>query len=77
MSLLRETLEEMSSKIGTPTKFQTELNKHAIRCDVCEGLFYVEGGMYDRVHCALEFDPTNNPFRCPGCEEECEEEAFS
>jgi|SRR6185503_16033343 len=75
-NMSRERLDEIPSAIGTPTIFPTELNKHALRCDGCERLFYVDGGMYDRVHHALEFDPANNPFRCPDCEEEYEESAF-
>jgi hypothetical protein len=77
MSKLRETLDEIPAAVETPTKFQTKLNKHEMRCGVCDELFYVDESIYDRVRRAVEFDPTDNPFRCDDCEEEYEQDAVS
>jgi hypothetical protein len=75
MERLRETLDEPRSDAGTPTKFKTGLNTHQLRCGVCDELFYVDEAAYSRVRSASEFDPGENSFRCPDCEEEYGEEA--
>ncbi|MFY9611489.1 MAG: hypothetical protein WAU45_23115 [Blastocatellia bacterium] len=75
MTKLRETLDDTQSAVETATKFKTELNKHELRCGVCNDLFYVDDSTYNRVRVALDFDPTNNPFSCEDCEQEYAEEA--
>lgn len=75
MPRLRETLDEPRSGVETPTKFETERNKYEMRCGVCDGLFYVDEMTYNRVRSAIDFDPTDNPFRCDDCEQEYDEEA--
>ncbi|HSB11525.1 MAG TPA: hypothetical protein VLM38_18700 [Blastocatellia bacterium] len=75
MPTLRETLDEIPAAIETPTTFPTERNKYEMRCGVCDELFYVDETTYDRVRSAVEFDPTDNPFRCDDCQEEYDEDA--
>lgn len=75
MSRLRETLDEMNEDSGIPTKFPTDRNRFELRCGACDEMFYVDQTIYNWVRRALEFDPSDNPFRCDGCEEEYEEEA--
>jgi hypothetical protein len=75
MSRLREELEEIPQNIEAPTKFPTERNKYEMRCGVCDGLFYINEAIYEQVRSAMEFDPTDNPFRCNDCEQEYDEEA--
>ena len=53
----------------------TERNKYEMRCGVCDGLFYINEAIYQQVRSAMEFDPTDNPFRCNDCEQEYDEEA--
>jgi hypothetical protein len=75
MPRLKEALDEVPANKEAPTKFRTRRNQYEMRCGVCEGLFYVDRATYERVRSALEFDPTDNPFRCDDCEQEYDEEA--
>jgi hypothetical protein len=75
MSRHREKLDEIPDAINTPTEFPTEWNKYGINCEVCGGLFYVDETTYNGIRAAIEFDPTDIPFRCDDCREEYEEEA--
>lgn len=77
MPRLKETLDDLDTAAGNPTAFKTEFNKYEVRCGVCDELFYVDQATYSRVLAAIEFDPTDNPFRCNDCEEEYEEESIS
>jgi hypothetical protein len=77
MSRLRETLDEVKKSGGSPTGFPTDGNRYQARCGVCDEMFYVDEATYDRVRRAVEFDPSDNPFRCDECEEEYEEDAVS
>ncbi len=70
MERLREALDDRYAARQKPTRFETRLNKHEVRCGVCDRLFYVDESTYERVRSAIEFDPTDNPFRCDDCEEE-------
>lgn len=75
MSRHREKSDEIPVALDTPTELPTEWNKYGINCEVCGGLFYVNETTYDRVRSALEFDPTDTPFRCDDCEQAAGEEA--
>lgn len=75
MSRHREKTDEVPDEIDIPTQFPTERNKYGIDCEACGGLFYVDETTYNSVRKALEFDETDNPFRCPDCEAQYEEEA--
>lgn len=77
MSKQKETLDKVAPEVETATKFKTEQNKYEMRCGVCDELFYVDETTCDRVRRAIEFDPTDNPFRCDDCEEEYGEAAVS
>jgi hypothetical protein len=75
MSRHREKADEIAAVIDTPTEFPTEWNKYGINCEVCGGLFYVDERTYERVRSAVEFDPSDIPFRCDDCQEGYDEDA--
>ena len=77
MDRLRETInpEEMGVHEG-PTRYPTGKNTHAVHCRECGDLYYVDEGVTRRFLAALEGDISENPFCCPRCEEEYEEEAY-
>jgi hypothetical protein len=77
MDRLRETInpDEMGIHEG-PTRYRTEKNNHALHCRECGDLYHVDEKTIRRVLSALEGDPSENPFCCPRCEEEYEEEAY-
>ena len=75
MSRHREKADEISALLDTPTEFPTGWNKYGINCEVCGGLFYVDEATYSGIRSAVEFDPSDIPFRCDDCRQEEKEEA--
>jgi hypothetical protein len=74
MSRHTEKADEISILFDTPTEFPTEGNKYGINCEGCGGLFYVDEATYSGICSAVEFDPSDIPFRCDDCLQEDEEE---
>jgi hypothetical protein len=72
----RETLDtnDKFSVRARPTREPSAANVHAVRCGVCDGLFYIDDATFAKVRRAAEFDPSDNPFVCERCEDDYADE---
>lgn len=68
-----DTNDKLAEHSG-PTKEKTELNLHPLHCRTCGDVYHVDDATYERVSRAVEFDPSENPFSCPRCEDEYADE---
>jgi hypothetical protein len=75
MSRHREKTDLVPDELDIPTQFPTKRNMYGVNCEVCGGLFYVDEATYNGIRTAIEFDQTDNPFRCDDCEAQDQDEA--
>ena len=68
-------LEERLDTLGCPTRYETEHNRHGLRCRECSELYYVDDSTSEKVSAVIGIDPTESPFVCSDCEAAYAEEA--
>lgn len=73
---LREDLnpEEKLDALGYPTPYLTANNPHALHCQACAHLYYVDDSTYRKALSGLEGDCSEIRFICKSCENEYGEE---
>jgi hypothetical protein len=52
-----------------PTEERSEFNRYEVHCAECGGRWYVDELTGTRFQEALAYDPADEPFICPECEE--------
>jgi hypothetical protein len=70
MERLREHInpEERFGALGKKSPYPTEMHRHALRCQECNELYFVDDGAYQKAIAGLEGDVSEIRFTCEDCE---------